>query len=78
MSKNLTELTGKNMSTPGDWYYLYHTFVTYSYLNLTLPKWAYDYYPNGQLFDAIVMAYKLYSHNPLLKRLNAGKSFKFG
>ncbi|XP_020279224.1 venom acid phosphatase Acph-1-like [Pseudomyrmex gracilis] len=72
MSKNLTELTGKIMSRPQDWYYLYHTFVTYSYLNLTLPKWAYDYYPNGQLFDAIVLTYNLYSYNPLLKRLNAG------
>ncbi|CAL1677642.1 unnamed protein product [Lasius platythorax] len=71
MSK-LTELTGKNIEKPLDLYYLYHTFVSESYLNLTLPKWAYDFFPDGPLFDGIVLAYDIANYTPLIRRLYAG------
>ncbi|XP_029665028.1 venom acid phosphatase Acph-1-like [Formica exsecta] len=71
MSK-LTKLTGKNIETPSDLYYLYNTFVSESSMNLTLPKWAHDYFPHGPLFDGIVFAYKIYNFTPLIRRLFVG------
>ncbi|XP_072756978.1 uncharacterized protein [Anoplolepis gracilipes] len=69
---NLTELTGKKIEKPLDLYYLYHTFVSESSLNLTLPKWAHDYFPDGPLLDGIVLAYNIANFTPLIRRLYAG------
>lgn len=71
--KKLTQLTGKRMEKPLDLFYLYHTFVAESFMNLTLPEWAYEYYPDGLLFDATVAAYDIANFTPLLRRLYAGK-----
>nr|XP_012231970.1 PREDICTED: uncharacterized protein LOC105677729 [Linepithema humile] len=72
MINKLTQLTGKTMEKPLDWYYLYHTFVAESSMNLTLPEWAYEYYPDGLLFNAIVISYDIANSTPLLRRLYAG------
>ncbi|KAL6416978.1 hypothetical protein ACFW04_013068 [Cataglyphis niger] len=72
MMSKLTELTGKNIETALDLYYLYNTFVSESSMNLTLPKWAHDYFPDGSLFDGIVFAYKIYNFTPLTRRLSVG------
>ncbi|XP_011267548.2 venom acid phosphatase Acph-1 [Camponotus floridanus] len=71
MSK-LTELTGKKIEKPLDLYYLYHTFVAESSMNLTLPEWAYDYFPDGPLFDTIVLSYNIASYTSLIRKLYAG------
>lgn len=73
MIEHLTQLTGKKQEKPLDLYYLYHTFKAESSMNLTLPEWAYKYYPNGLLFDAIVAAYDIANSTPLLRRLYSGK-----
>jgi len=70
-----TKLTGKKIEKPLDMYYLYHTFVAESSMNLTLPEWAYDYFPDGSLFDAIIAAYDIANSTPLLRRLYAGKIY---
>ncbi|KAL6432025.1 hypothetical protein ACFW04_007452 [Cataglyphis niger] len=49
MISKLTELTGKNIETTLDLYYLYNTFVSELSMNLTLPKWAHDYFPHGSM-----------------------------
>ncbi|XP_071563080.1 uncharacterized protein [Temnothorax nylanderi] len=72
MMNKLTRLTGKKIEKPLDMYYLYHTFVAESSMNLTLPEWAYDYFPDGPLFDGIVASYNIANSTPLLKRLYAG------
>lgn len=72
MMSNLTVLTGKEIQTPWDMFYLYHTFVAESSMGLHLPSWAQEYFPNGQLFDGIVAAYDIASYTPLLKKLYAG------
>ncbi|GAB1867870.1 Lysosomal acid phosphatase [Camponotus japonicus] len=72
LMSNLTKLTGKKMQTLFDLYFLYHTFVAESSLGLPLPEWAYDYFPYGPLFDAIVATYDISSSTPLLRRLFAG------
>ncbi|XP_029165964.1 uncharacterized protein LOC114936816 [Nylanderia fulva] len=68
----LTELTGKNIETPVDWVDLYQLFLSESFMNLTLPNWAYDYFPDGPLFDAVVFAYNTANYNPLIRRLFSG------
>lgn len=70
---NLTKLTGKRMESIMDLYFLYHTFAAESSLGLPLLEWAYDYFPYGPLFDAIVAAYDITNFTPLLRRLFAGK-----
>lgn len=75
LMSNLTKLTGKKMQTLFDLYFLYHTFVAESSLGLPLPEWAYDYFPYGPLFDAIVASYDISSSTPLLRRLFAGKLY---
>lgn len=71
----LTKLTGKKIEKPSDMYYLYHTFIAQSSMNLLLPKWAYDYFPDGLLFNGTVAAYNIANSTPLLRRLFAGKSY---
>ncbi|GAB1867867.1 Prostatic acid phosphatase [Camponotus japonicus] len=71
MSK-LTELTGKNIEKPLDLHFLHNTFVTESSMNLTLPEWVHDYFPDGPLFDTIVFAYNITGFTPLIRKLLAG------
>ncbi|XP_025271241.1 venom acid phosphatase Acph-1-like [Camponotus floridanus] len=71
MSK-LTELTGKNIEKPIDVYFLYHTFAAESSMNLTLPEWVHDYFPDGPLFDTTVFAYNINGFTPLIRKLLAG------
>lgn len=73
MMNKLTQLTGKKIEKPLDLYYLYHTFVSESFMNLTLPRWANNYFPDP-LIDGIVAAYDIANSTPLLKKLYAGKS----
>lgn len=77
MMAKLTKLTGKKIETPLDIFYLYHTFVAESFMNLTLPRWAKDYFPDGQLIDGIVTAYNIANSTPLLRKLYAGKRHRF-
>jgi len=73
LKSNLTKLTGRNIETFLDLYFLYHTLTAEQHLELTLPKWVHNYFPNGSLFNATVAAYNVASSTPLLKRLHAGK-----
>ncbi|KMQ85603.1 prostatic acid phosphatase [Lasius niger] len=74
ITSKLSELTGKKIETALDLYYLYQTFVSESYLNPTLPKWAYDYFRllDGPLFDGSVLIYNIISFTPLIRRLFTG------
>ncbi|EZA53020.1 hypothetical protein DMN91_002944 [Ooceraea biroi] len=69
---DLTRLTGKKIETTLDMFLLYHTFVAESSLGLSLPKWAYDYFPHGRLLDGVVAEYDITNFTPLLRRLYAG------
>ncbi|XP_025075238.1 LOW QUALITY PROTEIN: uncharacterized protein LOC105431612 [Pogonomyrmex barbatus] len=71
LTSELTKLTGKKIETPWDLFYLYQTFAAESSMNLTLPEWAYNYFPNGQLYDAVIVAYNIFNFTPLLKKLHA-------
>ncbi|KZC12199.1 PREDICTED: venom acid phosphatase Acph-1-like [Dufourea novaeangliae] len=70
--RQLTEWTGKNISTPLDMYYIYHTLMAEYSFGLTLPEWAYKIFPYGELWNATVFSYDIASSTPLLRRLYAG------
>ncbi|XP_076687426.1 venom acid phosphatase [Andrena cerasifolii] len=70
--QQLTEWTGKNISTPWDMFYVYHTLMAEYSLGLTLPDWAYKVFPRGELWNATVFAYDIATSTPLLRRLYAG------
>lgn len=71
--KQLTQWSGKNITTPLDMYYLYHTLMAEYSLGLTLPSWTNQIFPRGELWNATVFAYDIASSTPLLRRLYAGK-----
>ncbi|XP_011500130.1 PREDICTED: venom acid phosphatase Acph-1-like, partial [Ceratosolen solmsi marchali] len=73
LMQNLTEWTGKPISTTYDIYMLYHLFVAQSFLNLTLPNWTNTVFPYGQLFDAIKLEYEIFSYTTDMRRINGGK-----
>lgn len=77
MMTELTALTGKRIENTDDMYYLYNNFAVESYMNLTLPKWAYTYFPDGKLLDVMKVVYSIANSTPLLKRLHAGKSYQY-
>ncbi|KAL6417074.1 hypothetical protein ACFW04_013003 [Cataglyphis niger] len=74
MISKLTELTGKNIETTLDLYYLYNTFVSELSMNLTLPKWAHDYFPHGPMIRAILsnMIAEINSDSPKTKIIYSG------
>ncbi|GAB1867865.1 Prostatic acid phosphatase [Camponotus japonicus] len=70
MSK-LTELTGKNIEKLEDLHYLHHTFIAESSMNLTLPEWVHDYFPEP-LIDTSVLVHNIIGFTPLMRKLLAG------
>ncbi|NP_001315418.1 venom acid phosphatase Acph-1 [Apis cerana] len=72
LKKKLEEWTGKNITTPWDYYYIYHTLVAEQSYGLTLPSWTNNIFPRGELFDATVFTYNITNSTPLLKKLYGG------
>ncbi|KAJ8668934.1 hypothetical protein QAD02_000193 [Eretmocerus hayati] len=70
---SLTELTQKNATSPVDMYNLYHILTAEAMMNLTLPEWTRDIFPEGKLLDGINFWYEIFSYTPLMRRLNGGK-----
>ncbi|KAI4503664.1 hypothetical protein M0802_001067 [Mischocyttarus mexicanus] len=76
LKAELTKYTGKNISTPIDISYLYHTLTSESFLGLPLPGWTKPFYPHGRLYNATLFSYKSYSYNKPLRRLYGGSMLK--
>lgn len=70
--QQLTKWTGKNISTPLDMYYLYHTLMAEYSRGLPLPTWTRSIFPDGELKNATIFAYDVGSATPTLKKLYAG------
>ncbi|KAI4503448.1 hypothetical protein M0802_001670 [Mischocyttarus mexicanus] len=75
LNVNLTKWTGKNISTPLDTYFLYHTLMAELMMDLPLPKWTSSVFPNGQLKDSMNYVYQVTHLNTKLKRLSGGPLF---
>ena len=70
--KQLTEWTGKNISTPWDMYNLYHTLMAESSYGFALPDWTHGIFPYGELWNGTVFSYEIANSTPLLRRLYGG------
>ncbi|XP_076183986.1 prostatic acid phosphatase [Ptiloglossa arizonensis] len=73
--EELTNLTGMVISTPDDVNSLYGTLTAEKQMNLTLPDWTKDYYPD-KLIPLTLYDFQLNVYNDLLKRLKGGPFLK--
>ncbi|CAK9801459.1 Testicular acid phosphatase homolog [Anthophora plagiata] len=73
--EELTNLTGMVISTPGDVGSLYGTLTAEKHMNLTLPKWTDNYYPD-KLVPLTLYDFQLNVYNDLLKKLKGGPFLK--
>ncbi|XP_012343616.1 prostatic acid phosphatase isoform X1 [Apis florea] len=73
--KELTNLTGMVISTPNDVNSLYGTLTAEKHMNLILPKWTKNYYPD-KLIPLTLYDFQLNVYNDLLKRLKGGPFLK--
>lgn len=71
--KELSEPVGQNITTVFHLFTLYHILYILSSMNLTLPVWTHNKFPNGELLNATFFQYKLYNYNEKLIKLNGGK-----
>ncbi|CAL7933369.1 unnamed protein product [Xylocopa violacea] len=73
--EELTNFTGMMISTPGDVGSLYGTLAAEEHMNLTLPEWTKDYYPD-KLIPLTLYDLQLNVYDDLLKRLKGGPFLK--
>lgn len=70
--KDLSVKTGKTIADSNDMYFLYHALVSEQSMDLPLPEWTKDIFPQGRLLDGINLEYEIFSYNTEMKRLNGG------
>ncbi|KAK2578622.1 hypothetical protein KPH14_010759 [Odynerus spinipes] len=73
--EELTNLTGMTITSPEDVGSLYSTLKAEETMNLTLPEWAKEYYPD-KLIPLTLYDLKLNTYNDMLKRLKGGPFLK--
>lgn len=73
--KNLTILTGRNMTDLEDLYSLYANFVALERMGFSLPNWTANIYPKGKLYDAMILNLRIQNYNNLIKRIHGGNVF---
>ncbi|XP_076655370.1 prostatic acid phosphatase [Halictus rubicundus] len=73
--RELTILTGMTISSPEDVNSLYGTLTAEKQMNLTLPEWTEDYYPD-KLEPLTLYDFELNGYNDVLKRLKGGPFIK--
>jgi len=69
----LSKYTGENMTTLASLFTLYHTLAVETSLKLPLPEWTENVFPDGELLEATLLQYDLFSYNNKLIQYNAGK-----
>ncbi|XP_053997859.1 lysosomal acid phosphatase-like isoform X1 [Hylaeus anthracinus] len=73
--EELTNLTGMVISTPDDVSSLYATLMAEEQMNLTLPDWIEDYYPD-RLLPLTLYDFQLNTYNDSLRRFKGGPFLK--
>lgn len=68
----LTNHTGELINDTDDMWILYHNLVSEQAVGLELPEWTQEVFPDGELRDATILEYDIFSYNDLLKRINGG------
>ncbi|XP_051168231.1 venom acid phosphatase Acph-1-like isoform X2 [Leptopilina boulardi] len=70
--KNLTDLTGKNITTAMNIHYIYTTLEIEKAFNLTLPSWTNGLFPDGQIVNGSALQFKFLNYNENLKKQTGG------
>ncbi|XP_057337523.1 uncharacterized protein LOC130675706 [Microplitis mediator] len=76
LMKNLTAVTGKEISTSNDLFLLYNGLTALKSMNRQLPKWSEEIFPYGALLDGANLEFKSLFYNDNLKRLRSGMVLK--
>ncbi|XP_058793173.1 venom acid phosphatase Acph-1-like isoform X3 [Phymastichus coffea] len=69
----LTKLTGKNISGSFDITQIYDTLLSEDMMNLSLPSWAADMFPDGKLSEAALLFYDIITYDTNVTESVAGK-----
>ncbi|XP_051172442.1 venom acid phosphatase Acph-1-like [Leptopilina boulardi] len=72
LMNNMTILTGINITDLEHLYSLYANFVALQRMNFVLPNWTHNIFPEGQLYDAMIMNLKVQNYNDLIKKIHGG------
>ncbi|XP_058793172.1 venom acid phosphatase Acph-1-like isoform X2 [Phymastichus coffea] len=70
----LTKLTGKNISGSFDITQIYDTLLSEDMMNLSLPSWAADMFPDGKLSEAALLFYDIITYDTNVTESVAGGS----
>lgn len=71
--KELTNLTGKNITGSFDITQIYDTLLSESMMNLTLPSWTISMFPDGKLYEAALLFYDIITYDDRVTDSLAGK-----
>ena len=71
---NLSKWTGKNIDSALDMYSLYMTLETEKFMNLTLPSWTQNVYPDGDLLTGALLEFHIMNYNEKMRKQNGGKT----
>lgn len=77
LMQNLTEWTGRQVNSSYVMARIYHTLQAEAAMDLELPEWAKAIFPNGELYDAIILDYKITNYNQDLQKLFGGNFIVF-
>uniref|UniRef100_A0A0C9PLG4 acid phosphatase n=1 Tax=Fopius arisanus TaxID=64838 RepID=A0A0C9PLG4_9HYME len=72
LMRDLSDWTGKQFRSSNDMFNLYHALTAENSLNLDLPRWSADIFPNGLLLNGTILEYDVTSYGQKMKRLNGG------
>lgn len=59
----LSNLTGKNISNSLDMKRIYETLLSEKFMNLTLPDWTKEIFPDGKLLEGLLLDYDIITYD---------------
>ncbi|XP_015179983.1 PREDICTED: venom acid phosphatase Acph-1-like, partial [Polistes dominula] len=72
----LSNHTGMKMTKPSDVEFLYNVLKTKNAYNLSIPFWAIDTFPDGEMYNVTLLQYDLLSMTTVQRQLNGGTFLK--
>ncbi|XP_076233802.1 venom acid phosphatase Acph-1 [Calliopsis andreniformis] len=72
----VSHYTGLKIQEPSNVALLYAVLETKADLNQSLPYWAKEIFPDGEMYNVTLLQYDLLSHTPLQRQLNGGTILK--
>lgn len=72
LTKELTHLSGINITTSRDIFTLYCDLICLKHMEFDLPSWVDEYLQNKQFLEAGLARLEFVNYNKIIQRLNAG------